>query len=508
MASLAKAWPAAASALMLLAAFPPFNLGLLVFVALVPWLVSLRSASGWGAARSGFLFGFLYMLGQLLWLQPLTAKWTGSQALSIVPLMLGPLVVAPFFALAGWLIFVSWRKGWPWMIPIVWSGVEVLRSYCPGLAFPWGLLGTPLYPYPAVIQLAWFGGIAMVSGWVMLGNVWIAKLQAGDGFLPSRAIMFAFLFLAMVSTTRYSTPATGTTTVVTVGQLGIDLAFGNTEQNQRELGEIVDRFQDAAIVQGSKLLVLPEGLIRGDADLPPPVPFKVRPSVPVLFGGQRGRDERFQSAYGYDGEWKAVDKTRLVVFGEYVPGRDYLPFLEAFRLPDGDLKAGDRALPIEVGGMRIGPLLCFEALFPDVARKQVANGVQLLAVMALDDWYFGTQAPEQLMAASVFRAVESGLPVVRSAPLGHSIAVKANGEIVAKAPLGESIPLRVEVPIPARPDNFAGSSVYEVAAALACLLMCGIAWQERRPGKPHETDDHSLRGHRRRGRTGRDAGSS
>ena len=65
MASLVKAWPIGASVLLLLAAFPPFNLGFLVFVGLVPWLQSLKNASGKGAVRSGFVFGFLFMLGQL-----------------------------------------------------------------------------------------------------------------------------------------------------------------------------------------------------------------------------------------------------------------------------------------------------------------------------------------------------------------------------------------------------------------------------------------------------------
>lgn len=482
MASLVKAWPIGASVLLLLLAFPPFNLGFLVFVALVPWLLSLRETTGKGAVRSGFLFGFLYMLGQLYWLQPLTAKWTASIGLSLVPLVLGPLVVAPFFALGGWLVHCAFRRKLELLIPVVWSGIEVMRAYCPGLAFPWGQLATPLYPYPAMIQLAWLGGITLVSAWVILGSVAVAKLLAGDGFLASRPAIFAFLLLAVAGSLRFNANPPGTPTMVTVGQLGLDLAFGDREQNWRDTGEIVERFQDAALVQGSKLLVLPEGLVRGNGSLPPPVPFGVRREVPILFGGQRGAKERFQSAYAFDGEWKAVDKTRLVVFGEYVPGRDFLPFLDAFHLPEGDLQAGEKVQSIRVGELNIGPLLCFEALFPDVARKQAANGSQLLAVMALDDWYFGTAAPEQLMAASVFRAVESGAPVVRAAPLGYSIAAKANGEIVAKARLRETIPMRVTLPIPAQPNPFAGAGAYEVLSPLLCLGLAGLVVWDRRKG--------------------------
>lgn len=485
MASLVKAWPIAVSVLLLLAAFPPFNLGFLVFVGLVPWLQSLKNASGKGAVRSGFVFGFLFMLGQLYWLQPLTSKWTGSVGLSLVPLFIGPLVVAPFFALGAWLIHACQKRNWDLLIPVVWSGIEVLRSYCPGLAFPWGQLATPLYPYPAMIQLAWMGGITLVSAWVVMGNLAVAKLMSGDGFLASRPAIFGFLLLAVAGSMRYNASPPGTLTTFTVGQLGLDLAFGDRDENWRRTGEIVQRFQDAALVQGSKLLVLPEGLVRGQADLPPPVPFGVRREIPILFGGQRGDKRRFQSAYAFDGEWKAVDKTRLVVFGEYVPGREFLPFLESFNLPQGDLHAGKEVKAMQVGDLTVGPLLCFEALFPDVARKQAANGAQLLAVMALDDWYFGTAAPEQLMAASVFRAVETGLPVVRAAPLGYSIAVKANGEIVARARLRETIPMRVEIPVPSEPNQFSGAGVYEWLAPLICLAVVGNAvWERRKNGPP------------------------
>lgn len=489
MASLVKAWPAGASVLLLLAAFPPFNLGLLVFVALVPWLVSLRKAEGWAAVRSGFLFGFLYMLGQLLWLQPLTSRWTGSAALSFVPLLLGPLVVAPFFAFGAWLIAFCWRKNWPWLVPIVWSGIEILRSFFPGLAFPWGLVATPLYPFAPVLQLAWFGTIYLVSAWVVLAGVVASQLMAGEKFMAIRGLFFGFLILTFVSTSRYSAVPSGTKTVVTVGQLGIDLAFGDPDANRRDIGLIVDQFQLAAQMQGSKLLVLPEGLVRGESAMPPSVPFQIEGSVPILFGGQRGTEKRFQSAYAYDGEWRFVDKTRLVVFGEYVPGRDWLPFLDSFKLPEGDLHPGENVLPIQVGDLKVGPLLCFEGLFPDVALKQAENGVQLLAVMALDDWYFGTAAPEQLMAASVFRAIETGLPLVRAAPLGYSMAVEPNGVIVSQAPPGKSVPMRVELSIPAKPDAFAASGLYLFAAPVVCFILSGVAWRDRRRNTPAGEQD-------------------
>lgn len=480
MASLVRAWPAVASALLMLAAFPPFNLSLLVFVALVPWFASLRKTTGWGAFRSGYVFGFVFLAFAMSWLQPLVFRWTGSTALSLVPTIAAPLIGGFYFSLLAWLIRYCWIRNWPWMIPIVWSGVEVFRSYCPGLAFPWGLLGTPLWSFPMLIQLAWFGTVYLISGWLALGNVFLTQLLAGERFLAVRPYVIAFVFLSLLSVARYSNKPAGAKTAITIGQLGLDLAFGDKASVSKNLGPTVEVLHASAALNGSRLLVLPEGLLRGNTGFPPRVPFSVQGRTPILFGGQRGEGPTYQSAFAYDGEWKYADKTRLVVFGEYVPGRDYIPFLTEFKLPTGDLTPGEKVSSVDVGGIRVGPLLCFEGLFPDVAISQARNDVQLLAIMSLDDWYFGTHAPEQLMTAAVFRAVETGVPVVRAAPLGYSMACQANGEVVGMAPLGKTVPLRVELTLPARPDNFAGVSVYMLAAPVLSLLLFVFAFYDRR----------------------------
>jgi apolipoprotein N-acyltransferase len=154
MASLARAWPAALSALLAALAFPPLNLGLLVFIALAPWFLSLREATGKGAVRSGLLFGFLFMGFQMHWLQPMVQRWTGSFGLSLVPPFLAALATMIFFGMAAWLIRVCWQRNWPILIPLVWAGMESVRAYCPGLSFPWAHLGTPLWPSPSLTQLA------------------------------------------------------------------------------------------------------------------------------------------------------------------------------------------------------------------------------------------------------------------------------------------------------------------------------------------------------------------
>ena len=109
-ASLKKAWPVWASVALLSLAFPPLNLSLLVFVAIAPWLASLRDTDTKGALKSGALFGCLYILFQMFWVMPFVLEWTHKPVLAVVPWVicggLGALLYLPL----GWLINQCWKR--------------------------------------------------------------------------------------------------------------------------------------------------------------------------------------------------------------------------------------------------------------------------------------------------------------------------------------------------------------------------------------------------------------
>ncbi|MCA1946493.1 MAG: apolipoprotein N-acyltransferase [Armatimonadetes bacterium] len=466
-AFIARHGPAVLSALLCLAAFPPFNLGLLVFVAWVPWLLRLREGDGRLGFRSGLSFGFVFLLGQMAWLPVLVRNWTGSTALAIVPLLLAALAGQFYFGLAGWLMATAYRQRLPWLAPIAWAGVEVFRSYIPVLAFPWGLAAFPLWPYPVLIQHAFLGTIILVGAWVLLANVLAAELLAEPSLQRVRGGAMVWLVLLLASWVRFGTVPEGRTTAVTIGQPGVDLAFVDSGTQSRLRGAIAEILARATLHR-SRFVVLPEGIARVPTLGEPSVEF-ARPDLPpVLFGGRRGSGPTYQSAFAYDGEWSVADKTRLVVFGEFVPGRNWIPFLDRFQLPTGDLTAGERLSQVEIAGVRVGPLLCFEGLFWDLADRHARAGAQMLAVMAIDDWYVGTAAPDQLAASAVWRAVETGLPTVRAASLGYSMAIDGRGRILARAPFGQTTALRVELAIPDRAE------ASPVRAALPWLFLAAL----------------------------------
>lgn len=485
---LRKALPAVASALLLLAAFPPFNLGLLVFVALVPWINSLRDMPRWAAFRSGVLFGLIFMGGQFEFLVRFVYKWTQSLALGVIPALIATILASLYFGWAASLMALCWRKKWPALIPLVWVGIEVFRSFIPSLAFPWGLVHTPLFAYPSLIQLAHFGTAYLVSFMVIWANLFFAT-GMHEGFRTSwirYGLPLVVMFAA--SGTRYQAPFFGEPTKVLVAQPGVDMAFQSPEEEDRQIAMSLSEIFERTKTSDAKLMVLPEGLANASDQIPPMTPFRIPDNPPVIFGGQRGLAPSYQTAFSYDGTWQWADKKRLVIFGEYVPLRNQLPFLKNFDLPSGDLVPSDKTTAISVNGIKVGPLLCFEGLFIDVANAQARNGAQLLAVMSLDDWYMETGAPVQLMAGSVFRAIECGTPLLRSASLGHSIVVDPRGNIVHRAPLMEQYVMEAEVMLPKSPDWFGGILVFPYVALFSLLgVPIAALWRRGNSETPAQT---------------------
>lgn len=120
-------------------------------------------------------------------------------------------------------------------------------------------------------------------------------------------------------------------------------------------------------------------------------------------------------------------------------------------------------------------------MFPDIAARQTMMGPEALVVMSIDDWFVNTPMHDQLLAASAFRAVESGLPVIRVGSLGYTAAFDAKGAMISRAPLSQRFALRAEVPLPTNPQN----KVWILFFPALCNLLCVgfLVWMHRVPVK-------------------------
>ncbi len=464
-------------------------------MALVPLLDVVYRSNPKEAWKAGYLFGIVFCLGELHWLAQLTQVWTHSFWLGLVPWLLATAAMACYyglFCLLAQRCFERKRFGW---IPIVWAGIEVFRTYIPVLAFPWALVATPLWRYPALIQTAHLGTIYLISAWVVAINLCVAlMLKERDLLKVVGRLAIACSVQLAISIGLYLVPLPATRARVTLGQLGLDMAFSPSAVIQAKTPALVRDYQEVARHDHSDLLVLSEGIASAEDDRHF-FPFDLDPRIPTLFGGQRQESvgAYYQSAIGFDGTWHHADKTRLVIFGEFVPGRDFLPFLKAFGLPGGDISAGKTGVQeIPLGRLTVGPLLCFEGLFPDLSYRQALNNTDLIAVMSDDDWFMGSSAPEQLRIAAIWRAVETGMSVVRVGSLGHTLAVDRKGRPIISLPLRRQVAKTVDVPVSKASPWLVLLPAFpacSLALCLVCLVPTRKSPQEAIsvPKKPNQT---------------------
>ena len=130
------------------------------------------------------------------------------------------------------------------------------------------------------------------------------------------------------------------------------------------------------------------------------------------------------------------DKLHLVPFGEYIPLKPFFNFLETI-VQIGDFKPGKEytvftfITPHSLVPARFSVLICFEDLFPELSRQFARKGADFLVNITNDAWFGKTPAPYQHLSASVLRAVENRLPLVRAANTGVSGFIAASGRIIS-----------------------------------------------------------------------------
>ena len=448
----------------------------LLFVALVPLLLVTLSARPGRSALVGFVCGLVTHLALLYWILIVLGRYGGLPFyLSLPGLVLlaayMALYPAVFCALLSLLAGRSWHRERPvaalvWLAPVLWVGLDWLRSVL-FTGFPWMDLGYGLYAQPQLIQSADLGGHHLVTFGVVLCNsllVGIVDRQRRDvrwNIHRERGLLLlacaTLVFLGGYSAVRYRV-------AVHYGPRALQAQVAVVQGNVDQMVKWSPDFKTATV--DTYLRLSREAI--GEAD----VELVVWPETALPFYPQRDQLTSRLAAFtgaantwlltgaplftltpqtdgselvrhyngaillGPDGRIAASHaKQHLVPFGEYVPLRPYLPFLEPLVVSIGDFAAGTSDEPLALGPMRLGMLICYESIFPEIARQSVTRGANLLVNLTNDAWYGRSSAPHQSMAMAVFRAVENKRALVRAANTGISGFVDPVGRIVERSGL-------------------------------------------------------------------------
>src|SRR5208282_5496654 len=144
----------------------------------------------------------------------------------------------------------------------------------------------------------------------------------------------------------------------------------------------------------------------------------------------------------------------------------------------GDMVPGKEPTLFNVKGAKLGILICYESIFPDLTRREVKEGAEVLVNITNDAWYGTSSAPYQVLAMAVMRSVETKVPMVRVANTGISALIEPSGQITNRTPLFKRGTVIVDVPWrPVRTVyTIVGDLFAEICFALTAIGL-NVAWR-------------------------------
>ncbi len=458
----------------------PFDLPIAAFVAfpLLVWLLDgavaaperrglRRLAPAFGI---GWLFGFGYFLNGLWWtgnaLLVEADLFAWALPLAVVGL---PALLAIFYALGCAAAKLAWSNdiGRICALAVAFACAEWLRAML-FTGFPWNAIGYAVMPVPLAMQssaIVGFTGMNALAVFVFaLPALLAGRVHLKLGLALGTALIALHLGYG-AARLALATPQDGDTIAVRIIQPSI---LQSQKWDMAERDRIFEAHLDLTRQP------IEDGAARPDIILWPetsvPFLFGDRPDALAALGdtigeGQRllagivRAEERSAGSVGYynsivviddSGEIvDAFDKVHLVPFGEYLPFQDVLSRFGLRQLAQniGGFSAGKTRRPLDLGnGVGGLPFICYEVIFPGIAPRG-ETGARLIVNVTNDAWFGDTPGPYQHFRQARFRAVETGLPLVRAANNGISAAVDGYGRVIDGLALNAVGVLDVEVPL-------------------------------------------------------------
>lgn len=459
------AWLApAASSLLLFLAFLPGHHAWAGFIWAIPLALWSATEPGWATwRRATAASSLITWLALLAWLRHVYPPlgWIGWITVS------GYCALYQFTWLLGlrWVFPTLGGRGWAYRLLALlglasaWIGLEALRGWAL-TGFGWLPLAASQAGNPVMLSLCEVTGQLGLSGAVILANLGVARwirrqlverrelAERGSlltGLTPEIYLGFAPVALAFaihLDTGLGARERLVASTPVTLAAVQTDVdpnAKWDSGRLSAQLESLRELIRDAAATKPDVIL-LPEAAV---AVLPLRHPgylatlrdLSRETGATLVLGAIEERSGGYANAIaavGPDGVMgRPYAKRHLVPFGEYVPLADWLPLRKVVPIASDCLRGGDATpLPIPTRDGRtllLGPLVCYEDVFPGLARDHALAGADALVVLTNDGWYGRELGAWQHAAHSVLLAAATRLPVARCGNAGWSGSIDALG---------------------------------------------------------------------------------
>ncbi|OGQ86077.1 MAG: apolipoprotein N-acyltransferase [Deltaproteobacteria bacterium RIFOXYD12_FULL_56_24] len=452
-----------ASALLFLASPGLFALPQLAWLAMVPLFWSLSNQPPRRAALLGLICGLAYYLPLLYWIVIVLATY-GQVPLPIAVLALFFLALYMSCYLAGFAFLCAKTSRHLSLLvfaPACWVALDLLRGLL-FTGFPWLDLAYTQYNLPQLIQIADLTGHHGLTFLMVLANglIFILSTSLVHRKPASSPVIIIAATLLLLAASGYSIRRMQTlpTTLDQAEKMEVAAVQGNIPQDQKWQPAFQRGTIDTYLRLSNELYLnkKPQLIIWPETALPF-YPYEhplflrlhselILPRQTYLLTGVPHREKASgaepltytNSAFLLSPNGQVTgryDKQHLVPFGEYIPFRHILGFASPLVETLGEFTPGQITPPLSCENSRVGVLICFESIFPEISRRQAEDGANLLVTITNDAWFGRSSAPWQHLAMGVFRAVETRKTLVRAANTGISAFIDPMGCIQGASPL-------------------------------------------------------------------------
>lgn len=522
-ATFAAAWPGLSAALIGLVAacgFPPLHAWWVALPALALLVAHIRSAPTWrGAAWRGWMFGWAHLTLANNWIATAfthQAKMPEFLGWLAVPLLCVYLAIYP--ALAAMAAHLASKRAGPLAFGAVFAAAWIVSEWVRSWAFtgyPWPPLGLVLlggWDTPGVARvLPWIGTYALSGLAAFLAAGLFAVFSQPQKITGRKVIaVVGFCFVAIINPMVLPAYAVGESNIqytlvqplITQDEINDGSKF--EEQFQRIAGLTLPGQNQSRVVFWPESAIpdyledgYPERYYRQTTYAADPAASRERvgrmigPQSTLLTGvvnldigiredGSRGAVTARNSVIGMNGEGDITHhyaKAHLVPYGEYLPLEWALGYIGLERLVAGSIpyQAGPGPKTLDLGEQgKAGVQICYEIVFSGQVVDR-GNRPDYLFNPSNDGW-FGSWGPPQHLGQARMRAIEEGLPVLRSTTTGISAVIDASGVVREHIPMGVADKREGIIPAAHDPTLFAqlGNALPLMWAALLAALGIGL----------------------------------
>ncbi len=536
-------WLTFVSALLIVASFTPWQIYPLIWIALIPWFFALeRAGDSKRALAQGVWLSFFMSLGGFYWVARVLQQFGNlNWAIAVSGLLLFSL-----FNQLQFLLFAptwKWLRGGFASQPGALAQRGIAGALLTALAYTgldWAVpklfvdtLGHSMYVAQHLRQVADLTGATGLTFLIFLVNetLYFAFRSLRERSEPSywpllRTTGPSLAVVLILATSAWTYGYKRYTQIVdleahprrTIQAAVIQANIGDFEKVAAEHGisGAADRVITTFFDMSDRALLLtpkpdfivwpetsypstfrtPQTAAESDRDRRVEVYVRAR-GVPLLFGGYDHFEKKDYNAFFLlsprpeesllGGDLQIYRKNVLLLFGEYIPGAEQIQAIKNAFPQVGNFGRGVGPSVHEIttahGPVKIGPIICYEALFPNYVIAAARKGSQMILNITNDSWFGNYGEPELHLSLTTFRGIETRLPQLRATNTGISTLILPNGEITQPTAVGDTTILNTTIPLiePVPTLMLAwGDWFGPTALAIGWIGCLALAWVQRK----------------------------